>query len=53
MRCQITLYGAHAERFDALRKEVGEERPGSTPCNAELVRILMDEFEANGGANSL
>ncbi|MFT4921044.1 MAG: hypothetical protein ACI8XM_000237 [Haloarculaceae archaeon] len=53
MRNQLTLYGDDARRFSDLRERVGEARPGSTPCNAELVRILMDEFEANGGASSL
>jgi hypothetical protein len=53
MKHQISLYGDDAERLDDLRERVGEVRSGSTPCNAEMVRILMDEFEANGGASSL
>lgn len=44
-RIQITLYDGDSTRFQAIREAVGEDRPGSTPGNAELVRVLMDEFE--------
>jgi hypothetical protein len=45
-RAQITLYGEHAARFEQLKERVGEERPGSEPGNAELVRVLMDLAES-------
>lgn len=45
MRQQITLVADDAERFDRLREKVASRRSGSEPGNAELVRVLMDEYE--------
>ncbi|WP_254272164.1 hypothetical protein [Haloarcula marina] len=42
MRTQITLYGDDAKRFERIQERIGKDRPGSTPCNAEAVRALMD-----------
>ncbi|WP_170097844.1 hypothetical protein [Haloarcula argentinensis] len=42
MRKQITLYGDDAERFKKAQERIGNERPGSEPCNAEAVRTLLD-----------
>lgn len=42
VRSQVTLYDDDAARFEELREQVGELRPGEEPSNAELVRILMD-----------
>jgi hypothetical protein len=39
----ITLYGDNSERFEEARKEADQKYPGSTPGNAELVLILLDE----------
>jgi hypothetical protein len=44
-RAQITLRGDDAERFEELKERVGEQRPGSEPGNAELVRVLMDSVD--------
>jgi len=41
----MTLYGDDAERFEELREEVAEARPGGELSNAELVRVMMDELE--------
>lgn len=46
-RAQITLRGDDAERFEELKERVGEQRPGSKPGNAELVRVLMDSVDYN------
>lgn len=45
MRNQITLLGDDSKRFEEIRERVARERPGSKPGNAELVRVLMDEYE--------
>jgi hypothetical protein len=42
MRTQITLRGEDSQRFETLRERIDAERPGSEPCNAEVVRVLMD-----------
>lgn len=43
MKTQITLRGEDSQRFEDLRERIDEERPGSEPCNSEVVRVLMDE----------
>jgi len=42
MRTQITLQGEDSEEFEQVRQSIEEERPGSRPSNAEVVRVLMD-----------
>jgi hypothetical protein len=47
MRKQITLYGEDSEWFEDLQEEVGELRDGNEPANAELVRMMMQQFETD------
>jgi len=42
MRTQITLQGDDSERFEETRRRISEQRPGSEPSNAEVVRVLLD-----------
>jgi len=44
MRDQITLQGADAERFERGKERIAELR-GAEPSNAELVRLMMDQFD--------
>jgi len=45
MREQVTLYGDDARQFAAYRKAVGDRRDGNAPGNAELVRLMMEQFD--------
>lgn len=47
MRAQITLYGDDADRFEDIRDDVEEQRDGSTPARSEVVRLMMDQFDAD------
>ena len=42
MKTQITLRGDDSDQFEKLRDRIAEDRPGSEPSNAEVVRVLMD-----------
>ncbi|WP_225334907.1 hypothetical protein [Halomicrobium urmianum] len=42
-RTEITLRGDDTERFEEIRQRIAAERPGSEPCNAEVVRVMMDD----------
>jgi len=42
MKTQITLRGDDSEEFEQLRERIADQRPGSEPSNAEVVRVLMD-----------
>ncbi|MDS0280625.1 hypothetical protein [Haloarcula onubensis] len=42
MKTQITLRGTDSEEFERTRQRISEQRPGSEPSNAEVVRVLMD-----------
>jgi len=44
-RCQITLQGGDANRFSDTVECVGELRGGAEPSNAEIVRMMMDQFD--------
>lgn len=45
MREQVTLRSADADRFAAYREEVGRRRDGAEPSRAELLRLMMDQFD--------
>jgi len=45
MRTQITLYGEDSEWFEDLKEDVGEQRDGNEPANAELARMMMQQFD--------
>ena len=49
MRTQITLYSDDSEWFEEIKKEVAERRDGAEPSNAELVRLMMDQYDAHPG----
>jgi len=44
-RTQATLQGADSERFRNVSERVGELRGGAEPSNAELIRMMMDQFD--------
>jgi len=44
-RTQATLQGADSERFRHVSEQVGELRGGAEPSNAELIRLMMDQFD--------
>jgi len=44
-RTQATLQGADSERFRNNRERVGELRGGAEPSNAELIRLMLDQFD--------
>jgi len=44
MRERISLYGDDADWFAELKQEVSERRNGHEPSNAEMTRILMQEY---------
>lgn len=44
-RTQATLQGADSERFRNVSERVGELRGGAEPSNAELIRLMMDQFD--------
>jgi len=43
MRTQITLQGEDSQQFEDVRESISQDRPGSRPSNAEVVRVLMDK----------
>jgi hypothetical protein len=43
MRTQITLYDGESDWFQAVKKDIAEERDGVEPSNAEALRLLMQE----------
>lgn len=47
MRTQITLYGDDSEWFDQVKDDVAERREGSEPSNAEVVRLMMEDYDAD------
>ncbi|GAB7094082.1 hypothetical protein JCM30237_12340 [Halolamina litorea] len=44
-RTQTTLQGADSERFQANLDRVADLRGGAEPSNAELVRMMLDQFD--------
>ncbi|MFC7140030.1 hypothetical protein ACFQMA_09310 [Halosimplex aquaticum] len=42
MVTKITLYDDDSDRFEEIRERLDEAFPGSTPNNAEAVRMMMD-----------
>jgi len=44
-RTQATLQGADSKRFQNASERVGELRGGVEPSNAELIRMMMDQFD--------
>ena len=44
-RTQATLQGADSERFQNASDRVGELRGGAEPSNAELIRMMLDQFD--------
>lgn len=53
MRTQITLYGDDSEWFEDYKQEVAEQRDGNEPSNAELLRMMMQRFDASEGSSGL
>jgi len=52
MREDITLYGDDADWFEDLKEARAELRGGNKPSNAEMLRLLMEEYdgpEVRGG----
>jgi hypothetical protein len=47
MRTQITLYGDDSEWFEDLKEDVADHRDGNEPTNAELARLMMEQFDAD------
>jgi len=47
MRTQVTLYAEDSEWFEDLKEDVGEQRDGNEPTNAELLRLMMQQFDAD------
>lgn len=47
MRCQITLRSDDADWWEDLKEEVAEQRDGNEPTNAELARMMMEQFESD------
>ncbi|AAV45616.1 unknown [Haloarcula marismortui ATCC 43049] len=45
MMTQITLRGDDSERFEDARERIDRDLPGSSPSNAEVVRILLDDSQ--------
>jgi len=45
VRDQITLQGGDAERFRRKKEQIEDLRGGADPSNAELVRMMMDQFD--------
>lgn len=44
-RKQVTLRSGDAERYEALRRAVEQQRDGATPSNPEVLRLMMDQFD--------
>lgn len=44
-RHDITLRGADAERFEEQRDRVAERRGGYEPSSAEVLRMMMTQFD--------
>jgi predicted Rdx family selenoprotein len=42
---QVTLRSDDAGRFEQMKAAVEERRDGAEPSNAELVRLMMDQFD--------
>jgi len=51
-RTQATLQGADSERFRNIRELVGELRGGAEPSNAELIRMMLDQFDPGDAVTS-
>jgi len=47
-RTQATLQGADSDRFRKASERVGELRGGAEPSNAELIRLMLDQFDPTG-----
>lgn len=47
MRARISLYGDDAEWFEELKDEIADRRNGNEPSNAETVRLMMEQYEAD------
>lgn len=45
MRTDITLHGADAEQFEELKEARAEQRNGNEPGNAEMLRLLMENYD--------
>jgi len=44
-RTQITLRNDDAEWFEDLKEQVAEARDGNKPTNAEIQRLMMQQFD--------
>ena len=44
-RTQATLQGADSDRFRNASERVGDLRGGAEPSNAELIRLMLDQFD--------
>jgi len=45
VRDQITLQGDDSKRFRRNKEQIEELRGGADPSNAELIRMMMDQFD--------
>jgi hypothetical protein len=45
MRVQLTLRSDDADWWEDLREEVADRRDGNEPTNAEMARMMMEQFE--------
>jgi hypothetical protein len=45
MRTQITLYSDDSEWFEEIKERIAERRDGTEPSNAELLRLMMDQYD--------
>lgn len=44
-RVDVSLYGEDADAFEEVRDVLDERTAGRTPTNADVLRVLMTEFE--------
>jgi hypothetical protein len=45
VRSDITLRSDDASRYEQYRERVAEQRDGVEPSRAELLRMMMDQFD--------
>ena len=53
MRTDITLRGDDSEQFKDLKKARAEMRHGNEPTNAEMLRLLMEDYDGPRVAGGL
>jgi len=48
-REQLTLYGDDADWWRDLKEQVADRRNGNEPTNAELARLMMEDYDSGRG----